>query len=217
MAVPRFKDMRVGPRDRRRAQAAGPDANRGRSPGRRLDDGPAELNEQVPGPGGLRADPRADAPFGSRPDTAAAPLAGGPGPAVNVATEDIPLLTEVVQIADGEPKASTESFAIQDADLRQRITDEVLQRLSRRAGDLLDAQLPDLMAPVLERLAATIAQELQEKMRVQLQEQMRVQMKEPLERMIRDVVARAVAEEVTPSAAEGADVVDRYRTGRRTR
>ena len=76
MAIPRFKDLRVGPRDRRRVSAADPAASRGRTRGRRVDDGPAELNEQVH-------------PVDSAEESA-----------------DIPLLTDVVQITGDTQAAS---------------------------------------------------------------------------------------------------------------
>ena len=181
MAIPRFKDVRVGPRERRRV-SADPAASRGRTPGRRVGDGPAELNEKV------------------HPVIADGVPDGVPDVVPHVVSEaDIPVLTDVVEIPADEAPAASPSPAAAEGDLERRLADDVLQRLMRHGDDLLAAQLQNEMAPVMERLAATLARELREPLTQMIRE---VVARAVIEELTRSRPRSA-------DRSDGADIADR--------
>jgi hypothetical protein len=100
-----------------------------------------------------------------------------PGPSADAGDNDIPTLTEVVQVQS----VDTAGLVPPRGDVDQQQTEEVLQRLLRRSDMLLEAPLQHALMPVMERLAGIVARELHDS----------------LERIVREVVARAVTEELT--------------------
>ena len=116
-----------------------------------------------------------------------------PGTPTDAAADDIPTLTEVVQVMPDDTAAPGRD----QAGLDRQQTEEVLERLLRRSDMLLEAPLQHALMPVMERLAGIVARELHDS----------------LERIVREVVARAVTEELTRLRSE---ITDRDRSSRRT-
>jgi len=124
-----------------------------------------------------------------------------PGHPDHAGDDDIPTLTEVVQVLPDEvvrvPPDHGAAPGVSQPGLDPHQTEEVLERLLRRSDVLLEAPLQHALVPVMERLSGIVARELHDS----------------LERIVREVVARAVNEELTRLRSE---ITDRDRSSRRT-
>jgi hypothetical protein len=149
----------------------------------------AELNEQVrQGPLGGPRQPHPTAPLGATPaatpDAAQAPWASGVlreprARSSAMAGDDIPTLTQVVQVSPGDP-------AVRTPDGSDTGREALLQRLLGRSDALLDAQLQQALAPLVERATAALARELHDSMKGIVHE--------ILDRAIKEELARLQAE-----------------------
>lgn len=111
-----------------------------------------------------------------------AELAAAAGDTTADADEQVPMLTDVLQVPRYQP--GDLPAALDDVNwtaLTERVRDNVMERLMRKSTQLLDERVADTLQVVIERATANLNLEL----------------RDALTTMIKDIVARAVDEELS--------------------
>jgi hypothetical protein len=121
------------------------------------------------------------------PDESPKPRAAEPQTIVTLPEDNIPMLTEVVQVPRYSKNVLPQAIDdVQWTALSEKVQVNVMERLLRRSEQLIDAHLKQDLAVIIARATETLAADLQS----------------TLSQSIRDMVSAAVADELTRLQSE---------------